>query len=428
MSYQLSIINLKVQMSKLVIRVVFIVIVLYSFRQAYLVFSGIQTPGNDFRSYYTAAWLVRNNQSRDIYLAAENLDPSLERDHIDSGTAFAKTAAAHGVFTDKVWLYTYPPTLADLVVPLTFLSPLTALKVWYLLCIPALVWAGVLLVRMPGIYLSGLILPVLVFLLFPPTMNCLVWGQITIFLLLFLIAGISLYVRQNTYGAALLFALAIAIKLTPLILVIPLIAWRDWKMLRAMALWGMVILATLVIFNGWGSLDLYFFHEMPKIGTKFYIGNRSLGSTIQVLWFRSQRGTSVSSLAWTGKLISLLVLCYAGWQNRAECVRNLRDGFRVESIAYFLLLSCCVAPVSWVHAYLLSAPALVIYGKRIWEEQANAYETVVFLLFTLSLSTNTVLPLVFMTPLLGIVLGVLGLHRLKHGRMLGEVNRTLLPA
>lgn len=412
-------------MSKLVIRVVFIVIALYALRQGYLVFSGIQASGSDFRCYYTAAWLVRDSQSRDIYLAAKDLDPSLDRGSIRSDTVFARTAAAHGVFAHDIWLYEYPPTLADLVVPLTFLSPLAALKVWYLLNIAALVWAGVLLVRIPGLGLSGLTLPVLAFLLFPPTMNCLVWGNIPIFLLLILVAGISLFVRKKTYGAAFLFALAIAIKLTPLIVVIPLLAWRDWKMLRAIALWGVVILAIIVMINGWKALDLYFFHEIPRMGGKFYIGNRSLGSTIQVLWFRSQRGTAAPSLAWTGKLISILVLCYAGWLNRSEGVRNLKNGFRVESIAYFLLLSCCVAPVSWVHAYVLAAPALVIHGKRIWEEQANAYETVVSLLLVLSLSTNTVLPFVFMTPLLGIALGVLGLQRLRHEQPLldrREVN------
>src|ERR1700691_1245693 len=78
-------------MSKLVIRVAFIVIALYALRQAYLVSSGMQALGNDFRCYYTAGWLVRNNQSRDLYVGTENLDPSFERDHIDSGTVFART-------------------------------------------------------------------------------------------------------------------------------------------------------------------------------------------------------------------------------------------------------------------------------------------------------------------------------------------------
>lgn len=412
-------------MSKLVIGAVFAVIALSVFRQSYLVFSGEQAAGNDFRCYYTAAWLVRNHQSSDIYLAAGNLDPAFERVPIDAQTTFSKTAAAHGVFANEVWPYTYPPTLADLLVPLTFLSPSGALKVWYLLYIPALLSAGLLLVRLPGTSLSGLLLPVLGFLLFPPTMNCIVWGQVTIFLFLVLVAGIALYLRGKIYGAAFLFSLAIAIKLTPVILVIPLIAWRDWKTLRAMAFWGVVIVATLVAVNGWGSLDLYFFHEMPRIGSKFYIQSRSLGIAMQVLWAKSQRGTSVPALAFAAKLISILVVCYAGWLSRSEGTRKLTDRFKVQSLAYLLLLSCCIAPVSWAHGYLLGSPALVIYGNRIWEKKAGAYESIVFLLLILSLATNTVLPLVLMTPLLCLLLAFHGLLRLRREQMFAKEDRTL---
>jgi hypothetical protein len=416
------------RMSKLIVGVVFLVIALYAARWTYLVFSGFRPPGNDFRCYYTAAWMVRNHQTKDIYLSEGNRDPVLDPDHIGSGTPFARMAAELGVFTGDVAPYDYPPTLADLIFPLTFLSPSTALKVWYLLDIAALVWAAFLLSRMPGISLSARFLPVLAFLLFPPTINCLVWGQVTICLLLIVVAGISLYVREMRYSAAFLFALAIAIKLTPLILVIPLLVWRDWKMLRAVVLWGVVILAALVMFNGWESLNLYLFHEMPRMGSKFFILNRSLISEMQVLWSRSQRGTSLPGVAVAGKVIGLLVLCYAGWQNRSRSVRNLRVGFRVESIAYFLLLSCCLSPVSWVHAYLLGAPALVIYGKQLWDGHAKTYEAVLFLLLTAGLATNTVLPLAVITPLPCLALGLLGLQRLKQQQITDGISAPPVPA
>jgi hypothetical protein len=416
------------RVSRLVLGVVFVVIALFLFRQVYLVFSGDQVPGNDFRCYYTAAWLVRDQQSSDIYLDSENHDPSTYRDHIGSGTAVAKIAADHRIYSDVVWPYTYPPTLADLLVPLTFLSPSTALILWYLLYIPALIWAGVLLVRLPGISRPELLWPTLAFLLFPPTMNAVVWGQVVILLFLALVAGIGLYARQRIHSAAFLIALTIAIKLTPLILVIPLIAWRDWKMLRSIASWGADMAAAVVLVNGWHPLQLYFFHEMPRIGSEFYIGNRSLAATIQVLWFHTQSGTPAPDLVLAGKLISLLVLCYAGWIIRAKGEQKPSDGFRVESIAYFLLLSCCISPLSWVHAYLLGAPALVFYGKRIWDDQASAFEGIVFLLLILSLATNTVLPLVTMTPLFGMTLGLLGLRRLKYGQVKDRVSLTLAPA
>ena len=414
-------------MPKLVVSTVFLVVALFILRWGYLALSGQQVPGFDFRCYYTAALMARNHQSKDVYLSVGDRDPLLDRDRIDSGTAFARTAAAHHVYADEVALYDYPPTLADLVVPFTFLEPSTALKAWFAMNMVALVWACVLLLRMPGLDLSGHFLPVLGFLLFPPTVCCLFYGQASILLFLFIVAAINLYAGHRIHSAAFLFALAIAIKLTPLVVVIPLLAWRDWKMLRAIAFWGMVILAALVIVNGWGSLDIYFFHVMPRIGSKFYIGNRSLASLLQVLWLRTQRGTSLPILGWIGKLIALLAFSYAGWNVRAKPALELNDKFKVRSIASFFLLSCSLAPVSWVHAYVLGAPALVIFGKHIWEGQSSVLESLAFLLLIVSLATNTLLPLVVLAPVMGLVLGLIGLRRLRCGDVRDEGPAKLLP-
>jgi hypothetical protein len=416
------------RMSKLIVGVVFLVTALYAARQAYLAFAGEQPYGNDFRCYYTAAWLVRTGQTRDIYLSVRDRDPLLDRDYIGSGTAVSRTAAEHGVTTKYIELYDYPPTLADLISPFTFLPFSTAMMVWYLLDIPALVWAAFLLSRMPGLSLSGRFLPVLAFLLGPPTISCLLVGQVTIYLFLIVVAGMVLYAREMTYSAAFLFALAIAIKLTPLILIIPLVAWRDWKTLRAVALWGVAILAALSMLNGWESLSLYFFHEMPRLGTKFDFLNRSLVSEMQVLWSRSPKGTSLPGVNMAGKVIAVLGLCYAAWQCRSKSVRNLSLEFKVECIAYFLLLSCCLSPVGWVHAYLLGAPALVICGKRIWDGHAKTFEAILFLLLIAALATNTVLPLAVIAPLPCLALGLLGLHRLKRQQIAEGASAMLAPA
>jgi hypothetical protein len=163
------------------------------------------------------------------------------------------------------------------------------------------------------------------------------------------------------------------------------------------------------------------------MGSKFIFLNRSLISELQVVWSRSQKGTSLPGVAMAGKVICLLVLCYAGWLNRPSSVRNLRVEFKVESIAYFLLLSCCLAPVSWVHAYLLGAPALVFYCKRLWDGHAKAYEAILFLLLFAGLATNTVLPLTVITPLPCLALGLLGLRMLKQQQMADGVSATPVP-
>jgi hypothetical protein len=86
--------------------------------------------GAAFAVYYTAASLVRSNMDPHIYDGSErHINPQLM--FADPNTVFARTAGAHGIST--VMLYIYPPTLADLLVPLTLFSPATALIIWNLL-------------------------------------------------------------------------------------------------------------------------------------------------------------------------------------------------------------------------------------------------------------------------------------------------------
>jgi len=413
-------------MNKLVIRAVFIVILLYVCRQSYLVISHEQIAGDDFRCYYTTAWMVRTHQSASVYLASGDTDPTFDLNRVKPDTAFARTAAAHNIhFGGEVLPYTYPLTLADLMVPLTFLSPSTAFLLWTLASAAALFWAAVLMVRMPEMGLSGQLLPVLAFLLFRPTLDGFVWGQVVMLLFLSLVAGIMLYLRGNTYAAAFLLALPMTIKLTPLILLVPLVAWRDWKMLRAVILWCVAIAAAVLMINGTSWIGLYVFHELRTIGVKFDVGSRSIGTALQVLWTRTDRGITLPILTTIGKLISTVMVAYAAWQSRSDGAQSPTGRFKLESLAGFLLLSSCISPVAWMHGYLAGAPALLIVGKRIWDEQGGTFESIVFLLLICSLATNTMSALMILTPVLTLVLVAMGFQRLRQPQ--NEVSRRLVP-
>ncbi len=399
--------------SRRVISAVFILFALYMIRADFILYTTQRDhTGEDFWVYYTATWLVRGNQSLDLYEpAGKDVDPAEEEPAPDS--IFQQTAHAHGVlFTHS---YIYPPTLADLLLPITFLRPGTALVSWYLLNAAALVCAGLLFARTSGMHLTGYAAPIILFLcIFPVTTDCLIYAQIPIVLLFLIVTGISLYVRGKTLAAALLFALAGAIKFTPFIVIIPLLAWRDWKTLRALALWSLGIFAVLLVVNGPGSLNLYFLHEMPKVATKWIDpGNRSLDTLIEALWSRSASGAPVAGSVLAGRLVSALVLCCAGCLSWMKRIETLDVAGKVEIIAIFLLLSCCVAPLSWPHAYVLSAPALVIIGQRIWEGRLPLPEVVVSLLFLLSMSIIRLQSQGWLTAPLGITLALMGLVRLR---------------
>ena len=81
----------------------------------------------DFNVYYTAASLVREWQSAQLYEGADTgSDPQKVPAPVDSPIALA--ARAQGV--TGVGLYLYPPVLADMLVPLTRADLSTASYIW----------------------------------------------------------------------------------------------------------------------------------------------------------------------------------------------------------------------------------------------------------------------------------------------------------
>ena len=344
-----------------------------------------------FDVYYTAACLVRGGMSTHLYdETKQHTNPQLR--FADPSTVFAQTASAHGI--PAVMLYIYPPTLADLMVPLTVFPPAAALIVWNLLNLAMIVLISGLLMHRLKVqrYLPVSVVAAFLFL-FRPTLNCLYWGQVSILLLFLLVAGFRCYASGRKNMAGLFFALAAAIKLTPLIVIVPLIAWRDWKSLRAIALWSAVILGALWMVNGSGTLDLYFLHQLPSmsgggLGGGDFCNNRALGNIFYEYLRGSDRSAAPIWLVWMVRLVSAFVHCFAGWLSQLRNVDKLPDGQRLEMASIFLLLSSCVSPYSWLYAYVFCAPALVILGKRIWEQRLNAVETTLLMAFLLSLSTS----------------------------------------
>lgn len=378
--------------------------------------------GEDFFGYYTAACLVRGNQNPAIYEEAlRGVDPVEQT--ADPNSVFARTARAHGI--SPVNLYDYPPTLADLLVPLTFFSSSAARFVWLVINLIALFSAGFILLRLLGIKSAGGALLVLVFLVFFRSSSMgLYFGQISNVLLLLMIAGISLYLREKCNSAAALFALAAAIKLVPLILIIPLLAWRDWKTLRAFALSVAAIGAALLVINGGGALSLYFLHDLSKMSSgSIQLDGRSLEVTVEALLHAASKSTQMPDLMWAGRLVCAIVVCLVGWQCRVKCEDELNNSSRIETLAIFMLLACCLSPIAWLYFYLLSAPEMVILAKRTWEDKSSALEAILLLFFTLSISTARFEFVTLMAPVLGSALALVRLRALRLERRVERVSR-----
>ena len=136
-------------------------------------------------------------------------------------------------------MYVYPPTLAIALVPLTHLPVAYASVVWKLINFVALVGAGLILARLLNLPLLGYYtLSICAFmLLFRPSRESVFWGQITSIFILLMIAGTFYFLQRRTALAMVFFSFAIAI--------IPLIVWREWRVLRYITLYCTAILFLL---------------------------------------------------------------------------------------------------------------------------------------------------------------------------------------
>ena len=380
--------------------------------------------GVDFSAYYTAACLVRSNMSVHIYdVIDRNTNPQLRL--ADPKTVFAQTARAHGILQPV--LYVYPPTLADLFVPLTALSPSAALKVWHALEVLLIAGLSVVLTRTLNIKFRGSTVLVGVgVLLFRPTLSTIHWGQVSIFLVFVMTSGLALYIRGHKNVAALLFALAVAVKLEPIIIIIPLLAWRDWKSLRNLAVWGIILCLALWAVNGGYALNLYFLHQLPAmsggdLGGAAFDGNRSIGNIFYTFMDGAHNLVSPSGSAWIVRAASALILCYAGWLSRPKPDETSANSRRFETGLIFLLFICCLSPYSWFYNWALIAPTLVMFCKSVWDGRADRVETALLIALLLSLSTSR-FNLAMITPLLGVALGIAGLHRMRLEWCVAESN------
>ncbi len=343
----------------------------------------------DFQVYFSAAALLRDHLSPHLYDEADTgVDPQL-RDATPN-SAIARAARRAGV--SRVKLYLYPPLLADLLGPLTRLSATSAARVWRALNLALLAVNAALLARLLGwglrsrhtlLVLAGL-------LCFSPLWQGLHYGQITIVLLTFWSLGVLAYANgwKRTFACAL--GLATLLKLTPVIVLLPLVLWRDWRSLRWYA--GVVTtgIAALALVNSPAVLWDFFVHVVPPMsGGVISRENQTVLSAVQMLWSHGSGYPGMPippRVPRFGRLLSLLLLGSAAWltwRRRQPAVpEGLPDRDRALTLAAFALLSLCVSPVAWVDSLVIGYPLLVL----LWQRALRGESTRSALLFLLAAS------------------------------------------
>ncbi len=337
-----------------------------------------RTDFADFQVYDAAAEVVHEGKSIHMYDDADT-GSRFELKFVNPALPLAQAANHIGI--DRVRLYIYPPILADILVPLTFVPAIVAARLWLAFNLLALVVTALLLARMlqvPLLSLPSAALVIGALLLFSTGM-ALLWGQITILLLLLWAFGMLAYQRGWLAASAAAFALATLIKLTPLLVVVPFFFWREWRWLRAYVVSLLVLVGLVCLINTPASLTDYFVHVIPSMsgGGTPDLENKSLLSSMQLLYVGLHGGVvkhvvipTPPALVSAAKAAAFALLLVA-----LALVARLGKGMsftdRRMTLALFALLSVCVAPISWKHAYVVALFPLALLWADAFRKQVT---------------------------------------------------------
>lgn len=346
----------------------------------------------DFKVYLTAAQLVHEHKSADIYNEADT-GRNPQTLYASPDSKFQHAASELGI--PAIWLYVYPPTLADLLVPFTFLSLVHACDAWLALNILTVVFAAMLVTwmvygRVYSLACLGIFAGMLLF-------RSNIWGfsqgQICCVLFLLWIAGIACYAKGFSRTSAALFALATAIKLTPLLVLLPLLLWREWRWARWFTASLVVIFVLLCLINGPHVLADYAFHVMPPMSVGFpSFSNISLPSGMQQLYlgltghdFQGEHAISPRVVVLGSKIVTAFVLIAALFSiYKLGRIRSVMD--RAKVLGFVALLSLYCSPVAWRSAYSVVFLTAFFLWREAFQHGVSKFELFLLVFCTLEFS------------------------------------------
>ena len=249
--------------------------------------------GVDFYPSYIAAHALRAGLG--IY---ENL-----RAH---GGPFADPVADHPGFTSR---YTYPPPLAYLAVPLSWLPVATAWKIRSVLAIAGLTLALGLLTRLAGGGAGFTLALAALSAVFYPLYFVFINGNVALFCFVLLVSAAYAWTRPGSdwLGAGCL-ALAIVVKLYPALFLVYLAIQRRWRLLAYTCL-ALLVIVALTASGGVYPRFLDRAREFDRFVQAWYL-NASLFAVLVM------RGVSFDLAYWAAKAFAALVVGIALFATR----------------------------------------------------------------------------------------------------------------
>lgn len=344
----------------------------------------------DFRVYYIAAQVARSDTDRRLYSYRETQDPrdpsrttvvNPQMQPFNPDSTYGRFA---GRVNTEIGQYLYPPFFSLAVVPFTYLPYEKAKIIFHVLvfllaCASLFITASFFYEDYLTLAVAGGV-AVLIAEFTHPMRDVLMVSNVGTLILFLTVAGIWLHERYPSFGA-LCFALAVLIKLTPVVVVPLMIIRREWRWLAAFSLWSLLLLGVSVWQLGWQNHLEFVTRVMPAMSDGILLSsNRSLSTFLYALWegrflsLEEVRAGARLSVPWLPAALfkiaaaaSLGALLLLFWRRR-------RPGTPPHlEILILTLWSVIFAPVSYRHYYVLAlAPALFAWLHPSTREAATA--------------------------------------------------------
>jgi len=225
---------------------------------------------------------------------------------------------------------------------------------------------------------------------FSPLWQGLHYGQVTMVLFALWSAGILLYGRGWKRTSALVLSVATLVKMTPLLVVVPILIWRDWKWIRWFAA-GMAAGCLLMCFeNSPNTLYFYLQHVVPPMSAGVVTReNRSIASAIGMIWSngREYPGATPYRVVLVGKLLSAALVAMAAFlTDRSQ--RQRQGAGPTLILAAFALLSLYISPVTWLDALVIGYILLALLWKRMLDGGRPRAELMLLFATTVAMGTG----------------------------------------
>ena len=266
--------------------------------------------------------------------------------------------SSHLTVLGRDLVFTYPPLAALLFWPLSHLSTFAGQIVWDaidLIALTALIAVSIAAARDRRLVRSDwrtalIVLFPFCFLLFPVREN-LELGQINIVLVLMIVADLAIGVswRGKRLPQGVLVGLAAAVKLTPLVFLPYLVATRQWRSARNMALSFSLATGAMFAVSPHASW-LYFTRDafdVKRVGSISQVINQTLHAAI----VRAHLSPSHALV----DLVNAVVLC----GGIVLAVIAYRHSSAMLGILLCAATGLLVSPISWLHHYVWVVPTLV---------------------------------------------------------------------